>query len=177
MALVQVHQDLIIDTEELRTFIREAKLVTYASDKENPLVTRQESPLSTIIRYKRADARSHWSYSDEYKGSYAASGEEVVWFDDIPVWSMAYYGGMISDNWGSREFAKKTFCFLKEALRHVSEDHPYRGPSLYKGEDPGIFYHNEWKGNITKFHGKEWIIYRSIIFEQRYIGGLIAHQF
>ena len=51
------------------------------------------------------------------------SGQEIVYKDEKPCWSMNYYGRVIGKNFNGD--------FLKEVLLQVDEKLPYRGPLFY----------------------------------------------
>ena len=62
--------------------------------------------------------------------------------------------------------------FLKEALLHVPEDKPYRGPEKYVNGD--YTYSCSAEGDYNWFQGRETISYRGEqIYECVYHGGLI----
>ena len=62
--------------------------------------------------------------------------------------------------------------FLKEALLHVPEDFPYRGPAHYENGD--YTYTCSIEGEFDWFQGKESIAYQSrLIYECYFHGGMI----
>ena len=89
-----------------------------------------------------------------------------------PIWTMAYSGGMLEEFHGDVEFAKEIFTFLKEAMKKVASDIPFRGPKNFKEGD--FEYINEVKGDIKRFLGFEKILYKNKeVFSQDYIGGIV----
>ena len=65
--------------------------------------------------------------------------------------------------------------FLKEALLHVPERMPYRGPERYENGD--YTYSCAVEGGYDWFRGEEEIRYRGeMIYECRFHGGLIRSQ-
>lgn len=88
----------------------------------------------------------------------------MVYKNNHPIWSMNYYGRVIGEHFNGD--------FLKESLKHVSIEMPYRGPESYtKGE---YCYHNKAEGNIECFHGYEAIYYLDIkVYECYFHGGKI----
>ena len=67
---------------------------------------------------------------------------------------------------------RKRGDFLKEALLHVPENKPYRGPQDYVNGD--YAYSCDVDGNFDWFQGKETICFRGIpIYECYFHGGLI----
>ena len=103
-------------------------------------------------------------YYDTYLGGDRFAGEEALWISDVPYWSMNYIGRVTG-----RPFSGD---FLKEALLHVPEDMPYRGPEKYVNGD--YTYSCSAEGDFDWFQGKETISYRgNPIYECIYHGGLI----
>ena len=110
---------------------------------------------------------------DSYAGHFFAPGQEIVYYKGVPVWAMAYAGGMEFQYHGDEDLAHETFVFLKKALLAMDPEKPYRGPEHF-GE-------GEWKyisileGDIKDFIGNEKIYYKSdLVFEQNFIGGVIV---
>ena len=66
-------------------------------------------------------------YYDTYLGGDRFAGEEALWISDVPYWSMNYIGRVTGSPFSGD--------FLKEALLHVPEDMPYRGPEKYVNGD------------------------------------------
>jgi len=159
-----------IDLDQLADFLVEAKRLTYASDGREVAAER-----SGFKELEYTDDRfPDLHYRDSYAGFFQAPGQEVVRYQGIPVWAMAYVGGM---NVGFRheDFAKRTFSFLKKALKLVERSKPFRGPSkLSEGE---WVYGALNEGDVTDFFGAESIRYEGrVVFSQNYIGGLIIHK-
>lgn len=114
-------------------------------------------------------------YRDSYSGHFFAPGQEVVYYDNKPVWAMAYSGGMHFKYHGNEKFANQTFGFLGKALAKMPIARPFRGPERLKIGD--YIYVSKVKGNIKDFIGTEKIYYKNKeIFRQYYIGGLIINK-
>lgn len=135
-------------------------------------------------------------YRDSYFGFFQFGGREVVHFKGDPVWGMNYFGCMpeISEEIKTEErktvFAKKTFEFLKEALRQMPRDLPLRGPAGSPIVKDSFSYHNEVRSSsetpIERFEGREMIYFGEgdgftddiyppyKVFELVYHGGLIV---
>lgn len=120
---------------------------------------------SKELTYEEGEFR----YRDRYFGNYVFSGEEVVWFQEKVVWSMNYYGKQISDVITS----KILFLFLQKALRAITQDKPFRGPSNLKEED--FEYVNEVEGDLGNFRGFERILYKGEeVYNLKYHGGFVV---
>jgi hypothetical protein len=142
----------------LADFLVEAKRLTYASGLEpQQLDDSSKEYLVTLDEY---------TYRDRYFGGNPFIGEEVVFRDGKPVWSMNYYGkatGRTSD---------EVFGFLVKALSRVEKGKPYRGPEKY-AEEPWIYSFIS-RGGIDSFWGEEEIKYDGIrVYWLRFHGGEI----
>ncbi len=146
--------------ETFVAFLLEAKRATYAS-AGNEAVVAPNLPGAHQLEY-RAGA---FLYRDIYYGGEQFIGQETVYHADHPTWSMCYAGWSIDPGVPVGDF-------LKEALRHVEPEAPYRGPARYQSGE--YTYLNEWHGAVDRFWGYEMIAYRgSMIYELRYQGGTI----
>lgn len=145
------------DYEELSRFLIEAKKKTYAGKGAEVTPSRPESH---DLQYE--DGK--WLYIDTYLGGEYFSGEEAVWENHHPVYSMNYCGRVLS-----QEFVGD---FLKEALLRVPLDKPYRGPSYYESGD--YTYHCKVDGTIEWYQGYEEIYCGNRkIYECYFHGGLV----
>jgi hypothetical protein len=157
-----------INLKNLAEFLVKAKCRTYAGDGKEIAPQR---PGFNELEFKDGD----WEYRDSYSGLYFAPGQEVVRFKGVPVWTMAYSGGMKPEYHGNRDFAEQVFSFLKQALLRVKESRPFRGPESFK--DGEFEYVDASEGDITDFRGTEIILFRGKeVFRQNYIGGAIVHK-
>lgn len=157
-----------MDLKELAKFLVKAKQQTYAGEGKE--ITPQR-PDFKELKY----SEGNYDYRDSYSGFFYAPGQEVVRFKRVPIWALAYSGGMKPEYSGDVEFAEKVFTFLKKSLFRVTEDIPFRGPKRFKEGD--FEYINEIKGDIANFIGHEKILFkRKEVFSQDYIGGLIVHK-
>lgn len=176
------------DLNKLARFLVRAKRASYAGDG------KEVSPQRPGFR-EHEYVEGDWNYRDSYTGYYMAPGQEVVRFQGNPVWHMAYSGGMNPKLFEAREFTERTFEFLKTALSKVPVSLPFRGPAsltLLGGGEEAFEYMCSNHLDIRNFTGKETIRYRGRaindfaknrsnfwnasepVFEQDYIGGLIA---
>ena len=161
---------LIIDIEELRDFIVDAKKNCYAGNGEEQIAEDG----SKILTFQKGK----FHYTDNYAGYFQAPGTEIVRWqkpNGQRIWQMSYSGGMQPNLYGDKDLAHATFEFLKRSLSKITRENPFRGP---EGEsfDEGEFKYWAYtspKGNIKRFVGNEWISKGTIIFSQDYIGGLV----
>ncbi len=139
------------------SFLILAKQKTYAGYGAETASTRIASH---DLQYQEGD----YFYYDTYLGGECFSGEEAVWFQKNPIWSMNYSGRVVGDSFNGD--------FLKEALSHVSYETPYRGPAFYQNGD--YSYHCRVDGEFAWFQGIEEILYlNKKIYECIFHGGVI----
>jgi hypothetical protein len=137
-------------------FLIRAKRATYAGKGAEDVPSR---PGSHDLHYAEGDLL----YIDSFLGGAKFGGEEALWRDNTPFWTMNYYG-IVTD--------KEHFSgdFLKEALLRVPEDKPYRGQSEFVSGD--YKYTCEVSGDFCYFYGKEEIFYcGEKIYECLFHGG------
>ena len=138
-------------------FLVRAKRATYAGKGAE---TRASRPGSHDLIYREDGLM----YYDTYLGGDRFAGEEALWISDRPYWSMNYAGRVTGSPFSGD--------FLKEALLHVPESLPYRGPERYEQGD--YAYACAVSGTFDWFQGTETIRYRGqIIYECVFHGGLI----
>lgn len=142
---------------EIIPFLLRAKKATYAGKGPESVSSR---PRSHDLAYQEGETL----YIDSYLGGELFAGEEAVWVSNAPVWCMNYAGRVTG-----RPFSGD---FLKEALRHVPTEMPYRGPSRY--ERDGYLYTCEANGSFSWFQGCECLSYHGQdIYECCFHGGAI----
>ncbi|WP_040950520.1 DUF5680 domain-containing protein [Gorillibacterium massiliense] len=138
-------------------FLLAAKKATYAG---KGLESTSSRPESHDLEYTEGNLK----YIDTYLGSAEFAGEEALWENGQPFWAMNYVGRVISDGFDGD--------FLKEALRHVPEDLPYRGPESYKSGS--YTYTCSVQGEFDWFTGQEEIFHEETkVYECRFHGGAI----
>lgn len=147
---------------ELSEFLIKAKNKTYASNGESSEKILQDG--CKKLEYKEENLY----YRDRYYGFNPFIGGEVVFDNGEFVWGMNYYGGVLGDQISAIDVYK----FLQKAMRLVSEDRPYRGPSNYI--EGNFEYVDKSEGNIECFNGIEKIFFRGEkVYTLRYHGGKI----
>ena len=138
-------------------FLIRAKQATYAGKGAETASSRTGSH-DLVYR------EDNLMYYDTYLGGDRFAGEEALWISDVPYWSMNYAGRVTGEHFSGD--------FLKEALLHVPEDKPYRGPQKYINGD--YAYSCDTEGDSDWFQGKETIDYRGkLIYECFFHGGII----
>lgn len=146
-----------VKMDEVIPFLIRAKQKTYAGYGPEAESSR---PASHDLSYEE----DHYFYFDTYLGGQNFSGEEAVWYNQSPIWSMNYSGRVIGENFSGD--------FLKEALAHVPYEMPYRGPAIYQKGD--YHYHCNTDGEFVWFQGYEEIFYLDQkIYECYFHGGVV----
>jgi transcriptional regulator with XRE-family HTH domain len=143
--------------ENVIEFLLRAKKSTYAGKGSEVKASR---PNSHDFEYVEDD----FKYIDTYLGGNQFSGEEAIWNEDIPLWSMNYTGRVLDEAFSGG--------FLKEVLSLVSKENPYRGPIMYeKGQ---YQYHCVINGEFEWFQGYEEIYFNyNKVYECFFHGGKI----
>jgi len=148
-----------MDTKELCKFLVKAKVNTYAGGREGTILTDGSKEL-TFEEGKIV-------YKDRYFGFNPFIGEEVVFYEGRCIWGMNYYGCIIPSEDIS---AKELYAFLREALKRVREEKPFRGPEEY--EENCFKYVNNVEGDVSRFNGTEKIFHKKKeIYKLLYHGG------
>ncbi|MBI4136964.1 hypothetical protein HY469_02780 [Candidatus Roizmanbacteria bacterium] len=155
----------MISKKALFDFVNRAGKATYAGDgkyEEHP-----ERPGFFELVY---DKESSWYYRDSYTGNSRSGGQEIVRFNDKPVWWSGYGGGMVK---GKEKLSHETFEFLKKALSQDEDGFDsLRGPHAYVDGDWKYTYNQE--GDIFDFYGYEEILYKGQkVFWHRTVGGVL----
>lgn len=156
-----------ISTADLTEFLLAAKLATYASQNAEANVAPL-LPGSRQLEYHHGN----FHYRDIYFGSAFFAGQETVYHDQTPLWTMVYAGGMLTEP-AAPEMASQVYEFLRLALRQVEPQRPFRGPRrLLQGS---FLYEDESHGSFERFYGLETISQDSLpVYQLRYSGGLIG---
>ncbi|MCX8132224.1 MAG: DUF5680 domain-containing protein [Clostridia bacterium] len=126
--------------ENVIEFLCRAKKATYAGKGAETIPSR---PNSHDLQYIEKDLK----YIDTYLGSEKFAGEEALWLNDKPFWSMNYIGRIVNEGFSGD--------FLKECLLLVPKEYPYRGPLVHQNGD--FRYHCVINGEFEWFTGYEEI--------------------
>lgn len=142
--------------KNIAEFLVRAKKTIFAADGPNLESSR---PNSKDIQYVEGDLK----YIDTFLGGANFVGEEGLWKDDLPFWSMNYIGRLLSED-------SSIFKFLNEALLLVPQEYPYRGPLQYANGD--YTYKCTVEGTFNWFSGREEIFYKNNkVYELVFHGG------
>ncbi|WP_019910776.1 DUF5680 domain-containing protein [Paenibacillus sp. HW567] len=155
-----------IEKKPLVEFLLKAKNATYAAQGDEASVP----PL--LEGYRQLEyVEGDYFYRDVYVGMAYFAGQETIYFHGQPIWSMTYGGGTLKEL--SLDEVKDTYAFLRQAMRRVAEDHPYRGPHTFSA---GVYqYFDVNEGDMERFSGKEKILRQGTeIYSLQYCGGLIC---
>ena len=152
------------DSMSLLDFILQGKISGYASVGEGQEKTFYDGS-------RGFEFTGHgYRYLDRYYGFNPFTGTEHIYAANGPLlWIMNYYGQVLpfcSD-------PLKVYTFLKEAMRLVSPEYPFRGPALF--EKGSLKYENQQYGTLYSFHGTESIFENHVkVYFLHYHGGKIA---
>lgn len=145
------------EKSNLISFLIKAKRHTYAGHGAETTPCR---PSSHDLQFSEDDLL----YYDTFLGGQFFSGQEALWKNNQPLWSMNYYGQVTG--------APFSGDFLKEALFNVPAHAPFRGPEHYSQGD--YTYNCKWTGTFEYFQGHEEIFYQNTkIYELHFHGGAI----
>jgi len=140
---------------EIINFLINAKKATYAGKGAETAPSR---PNSHDLEYSEDSLK----YIDTYLGGDKFTGEEALWKDSVPFWSMNYVGRVIGEGFSGD--------FLKEALSFVPEEKPFRGPAEHINGD--YTYKCKVDGDFHWFNGIEEIFLNGVkIYECLFHGG------
>lgn len=152
--------------EEFLRFLLEAKRRTYAALGDEVTVPPM-LPGAKQLEWREGD----WLYRDLYFGMAYFVGQETVWFQDRPVWSMSYAGG-VTASVTSKERVFQIYRFLRSAMRQVNADYPFRGPSCW--QEVELVYTDQHQGGLEVFWGNETITFQEApVYELHYSGGFL----
>ena len=148
-----------ISFEELKKFVAEARKNTYAGEGESV-----KSPLldgSHQLEYEK----DKYFYRDIFfTGEKNFIGQEAVYFNGNPIWSMVYSG--------SAE-PKEITPFLKKSLSVLSEK--CRFGERYELKENNLLYKDDGQGTLERFGGQEQIFKQGQeVYKLNYHGGSIS---
>ncbi len=146
-----------MNNEKIIEFLCQAKKVCYAGHGAESAPSRPKSHDLCYIE-------NNLKYIDTYLGGEKFSGEEALWCEEAPFWSMNYTGRIIADGFSGD--------FLKECLLLVPREFPYRGPLVYRNGE--FAYHCVVNGEFEWFNGYEEIFRNDMkVYECMFHGGCV----
>jgi hypothetical protein len=152
--------------DSLVNFIVEAKKSSYATQGDTQSVTPL-LPGTKQLEYRFGD----YFYRDIYAGMLNFVGQEIVYFKEKPLWSMSYAAGLLPA--ADKSEVMNIYSVLREALRLVCAESPFRGPKNYSNAD--YSYINVIKGTLNQFNGHELICHNQVnVYELFYSGGMVV---
>lgn len=118
-------------------------------------------------------AEGAWLYRDISVGHARFAGQEMVYHQERPVWSMSYAGGVVPAlALASPDEVERVYAFLRAALGLVAPERPFRGPQQHM--EGAWEYRDESWGDIIAFHGHETIRHAvATAYTLRYGGGAL----
>lgn len=148
--------------QELNAFIVAAKSASYVGRGAHVASCR---PGSQDIVFRDGG----FSYLDSYFGGADFIGQEVVWFEDRPVWAMNYYGRILQPDLIQPAEAGQ---ILQASLSAMYVSGRFLGGWEYvAGEST---YEDASEGSVSAFSGHESITRHGVkVYELVYHGGLI----
>lgn len=148
--------------DQLTAFIVRAKAVSYVGSGAPAQASR---PGSHDLQFREGD----FAYLDSYFGGSDFIGEEVVYYQERPVWAMNYYGRIIEPTLIT---GAETGQVIKASLSKMYLQGRFLGGFEYTLADDT--YTDTNTGDVQSFTGLEWIVRRKVkVYELVYHGGLI----
>jgi len=153
---------LVFSLDELNAFIIKAKAATYVGDGAEIPPLR---PGAHDLEFREEP----FLYRDSYFGGTDFLGQEVVYFNESPIWAMNYYGRILDSH---RITAATAGKIIRESLSKLYDEGRFLGG--YRNVVDDYEYYDTNRGDFTSFTGKEWINLGKVkIYELVYHGGLI----
>ena len=148
--------------QTLHEFIIRAKAATYVGSGAHNTASR---PGSHDLHFAEGD----WLYIDSYFGGTDFIGEEAVFHAGKPVWAMNYYGYILRPELIS---GAEAGGMIKASLSRMYQEKRFLGGFRYS--EGHFTYVDTSEGDLTHFHGREWIEREGIVaYELVYHGGLV----
>jgi hypothetical protein len=148
--------------EQLNAFIVQAKAATYVGGGAKSLAYR---PGSHDLQFHQGGL----SYLDSYFGGTDFLGQEVVYFEDRPVWVMNYYGRVLEPALISAVEAGR---IIQESLSKMYQEGRFLGGFQHSTQSGT--YTDTSEGDVSSFRGHEWIVRQGVrVYELFYHGGLV----
>ena len=151
-----------LSLQQLNNFIVQAKAATYAGEGPKAASSR---PKSLDLQFSEGD----FFYIDSYFGGADFLGQEVVYYQDEPVWVMNYYGRILEP---SQIEAAEAGQIIKQSLSAMYKEDRFLGGFEFTIDSDR--YIDTSQGDLTMFTGTEWIERAGVkVYELVYHGGLV----
>ena len=149
---------------KLLDFILQGKISGYASGGEGRERTFDDGSRGFEF------TGSGYRYLDRYYGFNPFTGTEHIYAaSGNLLWVMNYFGKVLPNC----SDPMKVYTFLRDAMRLVTPEYPFRGPDLF--EKDGFRYENQQHGTLDSFYGMERIFENGEeVYVLHYHGGTIA---
>jgi hypothetical protein len=149
-------------SEQLAEFIVRAKAATYAGGGAPAISCR---PGSHDLRFEDGP----FAYIDSYFGGADFIGEEVIYYQDEPIWAMNYYGRILEPTLIQAAQAGR---IIQASLSAMYREGRFLGGFQHAADEFTYFDTND--GDVCFFTGREWISRGDVhVYELVYHGGLI----
>lgn len=153
-----------LDLTALHDFIIRAKAATYVGSGQKLLPYRLGSH---DLQFVDGD----WAYHDSYLGERDFIGEEIVYRQQQVVWGMNYFGYILQPD---RISSAQAGHVIKVSLTRLYQENRFLGGFASTVDD--LRYVDTNTGDVSLFHGKEWIEHEvQIVYELFYHGGLVKN--
>lgn len=153
-----------MNLNDLKTFLIDSNNAGFSGGNEKKWI--KENDGSTTIPFEKGDWKSH----DNFFGGEPYGGRLVVFYKNKAVWIMVYYG------WIEKGMeTEPIYKILKDALKKMPAEAPFRGPKNYSQGD--FVYSNNWEGEVGRYLGEEQITQNGkLVFKTNYFGGMIDQE-
>jgi len=153
-----------MDLNALQAFVVKAKKSCYVGGGGGG-----RAPSSRLASHDLTYIEEEWAYRDSYFGGTDFIGQETVWLQNEPVWSMCYYGYVLRSDLITPTQAGQV---LKEALSLPTSQGRLLDNLTFR--DDRFDFKIESHGDIKHFKGRETITSDGILaYALDYFGGLI----
>ncbi|MBN2550744.1 MAG: hypothetical protein JXB15_16385 [Anaerolineales bacterium] len=150
--------------DQLQDFIVRAKSASYVGSGAPSLAHR---PGAHDLEFHAPP----FAYLDSYFGGSDFIGEEVVYYQERPVWAMNYYGRILEPTLIT---GAETGQVIKISLTVLYQQGRFLGG--FEHATPLGIYTDTNRGDVASFIGREWITREGLrVYELDYHGGLIKN--
>ena len=151
-----------LDKSTLEVFIVRAKANTYVGGGQKSPACR---PFSNDLQFHEGS----FSYLDSYFGGTDFLGQEVVYYEEKPVWALNYYGRILKPALIDGQTAGR---IIMESLDKLYQQGRFLGG--FENETSLGTYSDTNEGDVSSFKGVEWIsVQEQKVYELVYHGGLV----